>query len=153
MLRFRLSLVLLLALAACTDVTGLDRLVITVVVTPDRIVPGDTAVIAVRLTNPTPNPIEIPTRCSRRYQIANAQGEVVVGNEGLICALDFPPPTVLGPFESIDGQATWTGYRQRRNGGTWVTEPVGAGVYRVYGTVEGRRSRPDTIEVEAPATP
>jgi hypothetical protein len=153
MLRFRLSLVLLLALAACADVTGLDRLVITVVVTPDRIVPGDTAVIAVRITNPTPSAIEIPTRCSRPYQIANAQGETVVGNEGLICALDFPAPTVLGPFESIDRRITWNGYRERFTGVTWVTEPLAAGLYRVYGTVEGRRSRPETIEIEAPVTP
>jgi hypothetical protein len=150
MLRFRLSLVLLLAVAACTDITGLDRLVITVVVTPDRIVPGDTAVIAVRITNPTAMPIEIPDRCRHPYQIANAQGEIVVGNEPLVCTLSLRPPIVLGPFESIDRRTTWNGYRRSVDG---LPEPVSAGFYRVYGTLDGRRSRPETIEIEAPVTP
>ena len=149
MLRFRLLLVSSLALAACSDVTGIDRLEITVAVSPDSIVQGETAMITVRITNPTATPIEIPYRCVSTFEVANAQGELVFGDESVVCVFHVHPGLVLAPFESIERVAPWDGKRFI-GGPTWAFEPVPAGLYRVYGKVEGRRSRPDTIVVEAP---
>jgi hypothetical protein len=146
MLRFRL---LLVVLAACSETTGLDRLVITATVSPDHIVPGDTAAIVVRITNPLPTAVEIPNRCAHPYQIANTQGEIVVGNESLICTLELRAPIVLQPFASIERRALWTGYRSRLEGSQWVTEPVAEGRYLLYGRFEGFLSAPATIDVEA----
>lgn len=151
MLRFRLLLVSCFVLAACSDITGLDGVVITVAVSPDRIVPGDTAAIVVRFTNPTFGTIEVPDHhCVSPFEIANASDEVVVGNEPVICTLEIRGPIVIGPFESIERRVAWNGRRTRFLNGVWVTEAVPAGLYRVYGRLAGRRSAPDTIEVAAP---
>jgi len=151
MLRFRLVFVSFFALAACDGgITSIDELTITVAVTPDHIVAGDTASIVVRITNPTRSRVEIPVRCTSPFEIANAQGEVVVGNEPLACLMYLAPPEVVGPFQSIERRTMWTGYRRTRNGSSWVTEPAAPGSYRVYGRLEGRRSAPEPIEVSAP---
>jgi len=150
MLRFRLLLVSFFALAACDgSVTGIDQLTISVAVTPDHIVPGDTASIVMRITNPTGIRVEIPVRCTSPFEIANAQGEVVVGNEPLACLM-YAATEVLGPFQSIERRTTWTGYQRIRSGSSWITEQVAVGSYRVYGRLEGRRSAPAPIEVSAP---
>ena len=154
MLRFRRTVVFLavttlaLGLAACGDATGLDRLVVTVAVSPARIAPGEAAEIVVRLTNTSFAPVEVPAACLHPYQIANALGEVVVGQEPIYCALDIRAPEVIGPFGSVERRYTWTGYRMRLDGTTWVSEPAPAGLYRVYGMLGGRRSSPATIEVQ-----
>jgi hypothetical protein len=134
-------------LVACDDTTGIDRVQIDVAVSPDRIAHGDTATIIVRYTNRSPFAVEIRDRCVSPFEIANAQGEVVAGRDPLICTLEIRPPVVLLPFESLERRALWTGYRRRPVGDTWITEPVPAGLYRVYGRLEGRLSTPDTIEV------
>lgn len=151
MLRFRPLLVASLVLAACSDVAGIDRLLITVTVTPDRIAPGDTASIVVRFTNPTPTPLEMPViPCLSPFEIANAQGELVAGNEVVPCLAHAPPPEVLKPFQSVQRHAMWTGYQRRFNGASWITEPATPGVYRVYGRLDGSLSAPAPIEVSAP---
>lgn len=152
MLRFRLLVVSFVVLTACTDINGLDQVVITVAVTPDQIVPGDTATIVVRLTNPTASTVEVPVRCTSPFEIANAQGEIVVGNEAIPCFAWIQPPEVLRPFQSVERRATWTGYGHRLIDSAWVIEPVAPGPYRVYGRLEDRRSAPHAIEVvSAPA--
>jgi hypothetical protein len=133
--------------AACGDATGLDRLAIAVAVSPDRIAPGEAATIVVRWTNTSFSAVELPGYCMHAYQIANAQGEVVVGHEPIFCALDLRAPEVLEPFQSIERQYTWNGYRMRQDGSNWVSEPAPAGLYRVYAVLEGKSSAPATIEV------
>lgn len=152
MLRFRLLLVV--ALAACSDIAGLDRLVITVAVNPDHIAAGGTTVITVRITNPTATAIEVPDyHCSAPFEIANGDGDVVAGNEPIFCTLELRPPTVLAPFQSIERRGTWNGQRRTGVGPPSVFEPVPAGLYLVYGRLLGRRSAPDTISVVVPPLP
>jgi hypothetical protein len=146
----RLCLTGFLALfLACNDSTGLDRVQIDVAVSPDQITHGDTATIIVRYTNSSLFPVGIRDWCVSTFEIANAHGEVVAGRDPMICALVIRSPTVLGPFESLERRTIWTGYGRRLVSGTWVTEPVPAGLYRVYGRLEGRLSAPDTIEVQS----
>jgi hypothetical protein len=141
-------LALTLSSAACDEPTGLDHILVTVVVEPDRIVLGDTAIISVRFTNTAPFTVKLDMWCRHLFEVANAQGEVVVGREEMICALALLPPVVLGPFESIDRRIPWTGYRHVWIGG--VFEPLPPGRYLVYGKLDDRRSAPDDIEIQAP---
>ncbi len=151
MLRFRPLLVASLVLAACTDVAGIDRLLITVTVSPDRIAPGDTALIVVRFTNPTLTPLEMPViPCISPFEISNAEGELVAGNEVVPCLAYVPPPETLKPFQSVERHAMWAGYQRRLNGTEWITEPATPGVYRVYGRLDGKLSAAAPIEVRAP---
>jgi hypothetical protein len=140
----------MLSSAACDDPTRPDHILVTVVVAPDRIVPGDTAIIGVRFTNTGPFTVSLDMWCRHLYEVANAQGEVVAGREELICALILVPPVVLAPFESVDRRIPWTGERWRWIGGTPMLEPLPAGHYRIYGKLDNRRSAPDTIEIAAP---
>ena len=148
MRRLCLTGFLALTSVSCSDSTSIEQVQITTVVTPDRITPGDTAIVMVRYTNVSALPAQIPDhQCLSPFEIANDQGEVVAGNEPVICTLELRPPIVLHPFESFERQGLWTGYRRRLVGGAWITEPVSVGTYRVYGRLEARRSAPDTIEV------
>lgn len=150
MRRLCLTGFLALALVSCSDPNGLEQILITATVTPDRIAPGDTATIVVRYTNVSAFAVEIPNNsCVYPFEIANAQGEVLVGRDPVICTLELRPPTVLGPFQSLERRTIWTGYRRHLVSGTWITEPVPAGLYRVYGRLEGRLSAPETIEVQS----
>ena len=154
MRRFRRFVLPLFALTlsstACDDPVGLDHILVTVVVEPDRIVPGDTAIIGVRFTNTAPFPVELGRWCRHLFEVANAQGEVVVGREPLFCIAIAVPPEVLAPFESVERRIPWTGQRWRWVGGTPVLESLPAGHYRIYGKLDGRRSAPDAIEIQAP---
>jgi hypothetical protein len=151
--RFRRIVFPLLALtlssAACDDLAGPDHVLVTVVVAPERIVPGDTAIIGVRFTNTGPFPVKVDTWCRHLFEVANAQGEVVVGREPLICIAIIGEPVVLAPFESIDRRIPWTGTRLQ-SFGSLVMEPLPPGRYLVYGKLDGRRSAPDAIEIQAP---
>lgn len=146
MLRFGSLLILILAFTACTDVTSIDRVVITVAVSPDRITPGDTAAIVVRFTNASPTPAQVQLFCRHLFEVSNILGEVVAGREPFYCIAVFVPPVTLMPFESIERRFTWNGHRRYRDG-VWVNEPVPAGLYRVYGTLDGSRSAPDTVRI------
>lgn len=141
--RFRRIVFPLLALAlwsaACDEPTGPDHILVTVVVAPDRIVPGDTAIIGVRFTNTAPFSVKLDMWCRHLFEVANAQGEVVVGREALFCIAIVVPPVVLGPFESVERRIPWTG-----------TRSLPPGRYLVYGKLDGRRSAPDAIEIQAP---
>jgi len=141
-------LALTLSSVACDEPAGPDHILVTVVVAPDRIVPGDTAIIGVRFTNTGPFPVKLDMWCRHLFEVANAQGEVVVGREALVCIAIFVPPVVLAPFESIERRIPWTGTRLRSIG-SLVMEPLPPGRYLVYGKLDGRRSAPDAIEIEA----
>ncbi len=147
MLRFRRHVVssfaLALVLAACRDITETNPLVITVAVSPARIVPGDTTTIVVRFTNTSAGPVELPTFCQHLFEVANADGDVVAGREPLYCIMILAPPVVLGPFKSLERRFSWTGTSP-------VGEPLPPGLYRVYGKLAERRSTPATIEIDAP---
>jgi hypothetical protein len=151
--RFRRIVFPLLALtlwsAACDEPTGPDHILVTVVVAPDRIVPGDTAIIGVRFTNTAPFTVTLNMWCRHLFEVANAQGEVVVGREELVCIDILVPPVVLAPFESIERRIPWTGTRWRSIGST-VMEPLPPGRYLVYGKLDERRSAPDALEIQAP---
>lgn len=128
-----------LSSAACDEPAGLDHILVTVVVEPDRIVPGDTAIIGVRFTNTAPFSVKLDMWCRHLFEVANAQGEVVVGREALFCITILVSPVVLGPFESVERRIPWTG-----------TRSLPPGRYLVYGKLDGRRSAPDAIEIQAP---
>jgi len=143
-------LALTLSSAACDEPAGPDHILVTVVVAPDRIVPGDAAIIGVRFTNTGPFPVKLDMWCRHLFEVANARGEVVVGREALFCIAIVVPPVVLAPFESIERRIPWTAQRWRWIDGTPVLESLPAGHYRIYGTLDGRRSAPDAIEIQAP---
>lgn len=148
--RFVLPLfALTLSSTACDEPTGLEHILVTVVVDPDRIVPGDTAIIGVRFTNTAPFTVKLDMWCRHLFEVEDAQGEVVVGREELICILILVPPVVLGPFESVERRIPWTGHRWRSIGEPMM-EPLPPGRYLVYGKLDGRRSAPDAIEIQAP---
>ena len=142
-------LALTLSSAACDEPAGPDHILVTVVVAPDRIVPGDTAIIGVRFTNTAPFPVTLDMWCRHLFEVANAQGEVVAGREALVCIAIVVPSVVLAPFESVERRIPWTGTRLRSIG-SLVMEPLPPGRYLVYGKLDERRSAPDAIEIQAP---
>jgi hypothetical protein len=139
---------LALVLTACSEPAGFDPLMISVAVSRDKIVPGDTTTVVVRFTNTGPTSIDLPLFCQHVFEIADAQGEIVAGREGMACVAIVGGPTRLGPSESLELRSSWNGWFRQQIGDTLITGPLPPGRYRVYGKLEQRRSAPTTLELE-----
>lgn len=144
MLRSPVALLAIVGLLGCdTPITSADldtvpqALRVDVSVQPDTIVPGDTAHIEVRLTNPLPLPVTLhfSSSCQLIYEIENAEGEPVHPRGGWGC-LQTLTELHLAAGETHTRQFTWTGDRSLypEEG----REPFPAGEYRVVGMTAAR---------------
>lgn len=133
----------LLGLLGCdTPITSAEldtvpqALRVDVSVQPDTIVPGDTAHIEVRLTNPLPLPITLhfSTSCQVLFEVEDADGKLVAGGRG--GCLQTLTELHLAAGETHTRQFTWTGDRSLypEEG----REPFPAGEYRVVGMTAAR---------------
>ena len=139
-------------LVACGDglgpTTDLDLLRISVRITPDTIVAGAPADVAVTLTNPTVRALEV-SMCPIYFWVEDpARGAVVGGSRSLACILLSPlvyQPLRFAPLESKTITLRWNGTE---------TQGVSPGQYLVYGwvNVPDRASPPaDLVVLAAPA--
>ena len=150
MLRFRLTVASLLALilAACADPTGLDYLTISVALSRNKIMSGDTTTVVVRFTNTGADPISLHLFCRHLFEVANADGVIVAGRDPQVCIASVVGPETLEPLQSIERRFPWTAQFREQIGDTLTSGPLPAGTYQVYGTVEDRRSAAVRLELE-----
>lgn len=155
MLRFRpmVASLLALTLAACADPTGLDHLAINVALSRNKMMSGDTTTVIVRFTNTGSGSIDLQLFCQNLFEVANADGEIVAGREGMTCITLVGGPDRLGPLESIERRFPWAARFSREIGDTLITGPLPAGTYQVYGKVEERRSAPIMLQLEPRVPP
>lgn len=138
------ALLAILGLLGCdTPITSAEldtvphALRVDVSVHPDTIVPGDTAHIEVRLTNPLPLPVKLhfSSSCQLLFKVENAEGERVHPRGGWGC-LQTLTELNLDAGDTHTRQFTWTGARSLypEEG----REPFPAGEYRVVGMTAAR---------------
>lgn len=155
MLRFRPMAASLLALilAACADPTGLDHLTINVGLSRNKMMSGDTTTVVVRFTNTGADSLDLQLFCQHLFEVANADGEIVAGNEPMLCIAIAVGPDRLGPFESVERRFGWAAEFRQQIGDTLITGPLPAGTYQVYGKVQERRSAPIMLQLQPRVPP
>lgn len=123
-------------------------------VSPAAILAGgsDTTTIRVTVVNLTAFPVERVLHCDNLFAVDNALGVVVVSSYRVTCPAEnsIPFRLQLDPFESVEVMQLWTGVSVRYADGGYVTVALPPGRYRVYGVLDGVRSRPRAVELVAP---
>lgn len=114
-----------------------DGLVLSLDATPQTISPGDTVRIEVTLRNATGYAIRLEAGgCPILHYIENAVGEIVVPEGGGWYCITILQSITLGPGETREYSARWTGESCAWVDGQRHCAPLPTGEYAVYATFD-----------------
>ena len=126
-----------------------EGLVLTALVAPNEIRPGDEATIVVSLTNPTPRSatLDFSSSCQLLYAVEDAAGRPApVEGGGFVC-LTVLTTLALGPGEAKQVTFRWSGQEYLYPPPRYQDLPPG--LYTFYGVLvnRGARSAPVTLRL------
>jgi hypothetical protein len=149
--QFTFLTMLVVAAGGC-DSTN-PTLAIRAEVSPSAIVAGgsDTTTIRVTVVNLTAVPVDRVVGCDNLFSVEDLSGREVVSSYRVTCPVENSVPLriELGAFESVELTRLWTGVNVVYSGG-YVTEPLPAGAYLIYGRLGELRSAPQGVDLVAP---
>jgi hypothetical protein len=126
-----------------------EGLVLTALVVPDEILPGDEATILVSLTNPTSRTIALDfgSSCQLLYAVEDADGRPAPVEGGGFACLTVLTTLTLPPDETKEVTFRWSGQEYLSPPPRYQDLPPG--VYRFYGVLANAsvRSAPVTLRL------
>lgn len=130
-------------LAGCgDDIVGSeqDGLVLSLQVTDDEIVPGETTTLVGRLTNTTSEQVVLvfPSGCQITAWVEDPSGDVVYPFNGSLLCPAAVTELELDPGETFEHEFTWDG-KDWAPGSADEFPPLPAGTYRAHLRLEGER--------------